>query len=225
MFDKPITTKRSSKYGSNYWYVFSPKMNRMVHLFSDLEYDHWVLVESNCHITHFCEQPKRIQISFDNTLVTSVFDMWVKRVDGSECFIEVKYKSELDPNNPKSKRSLRQTTIQKMWCEENGYDYLVQTENEIRKNHVLLDNLKQIIPYIRYNRIPNEMDHYQITKTLQNQRLTFKQIRDELNHLSVSRLNTSLYYMIYSGELDSNINEVSIGLTTEVWKHGIQEAI
>ncbi|QDX94092.1 hypothetical protein EEL30_18455 [Brevibacillus laterosporus] len=216
MFNTPFMTKRSSKYGSNYWHVFSPKMNRMIHLFSDLEYDHWLLVEGNNQIKRFCEQPKRIQVSFEGSLVTSIFDMWIE----SQCFIEIKYHSELDPQNPKSERSLRQTAIQRIWCKENDYDYMIQTENEIRKNPVLLDNLKEIIPYLQYGRIPNEIDYHFIMQKI-SKRLTIKQLREECNHLSVSRLNQTLYTLIYSGELSSTINQSPLGLTTEVWQNGI----
>jgi len=34
--------------------------------------------------------------------------MWIRRIDGSEAFIEVKYDSDLDPNNPKNDKTLKQ---------------------------------------------------------------------------------------------------------------------
>ncbi|MED0708838.1 DDE-type integrase/transposase/recombinase [Aneurinibacillus aneurinilyticus] len=54
---QPVPLKRNAHYGSNYWEVYSPKIKRNVHLFSDLEYDHWVSVETNPQIKAFCEQP------------------------------------------------------------------------------------------------------------------------------------------------------------------------
>nr|WP_162306298.1 TnsA endonuclease N-terminal domain-containing protein [Brevibacillus laterosporus] len=132
MFNTPVITKRNAKYGSNYWYVYSPKLNRMVHLFSNLEYDHWILIEANPQIITFCEQPKKVEWLIGEKLLHSIFDMWIERKDGSQSFIEIKYQIDLDPQNPRSERSLRQTHLQRKWCEENNYDYLIQTEKEIR---------------------------------------------------------------------------------------------
>ncbi len=60
----PIPMKRSTRYGNNYWEAFSNKMNRDVRFFSDLEYDHWILVEADLDIVAFCEQPMRIQVEW-----------------------------------------------------------------------------------------------------------------------------------------------------------------
>lgn len=38
----PINIKRSSKFGNHYWESYSPKLKR-----NDLEYDFWVLVETD----------------------------------------------------------------------------------------------------------------------------------------------------------------------------------
>ncbi|KRE38153.1 hypothetical protein ASG81_19960 [Paenibacillus sp. Soil522] len=88
-----MSIKRNMRYGSNYWESFSPKLNRNVR-FSDLEYDHWVLLEANHNVKIFCEQPLRIKHLFNGELAESIFDMWVKYQDGSESFIEVKYSNE-----------------------------------------------------------------------------------------------------------------------------------
>jgi hypothetical protein len=64
----PLLMKRGSKYGSNYWEVYSPKVKRIIRLFSDLEYDHWVLVENNPSVTSFCEQPLRIACNLSGEL-------------------------------------------------------------------------------------------------------------------------------------------------------------
>ncbi|WP_350302699.1 hypothetical protein [Peribacillus frigoritolerans] len=57
----PIPTKRSSKFGNNYWEAYSPKVKRNVRLFSDLEYDFWVLIETNPQISTYCERPLEIE--------------------------------------------------------------------------------------------------------------------------------------------------------------------
>jgi hypothetical protein len=87
----PIPIKRSSKYGNNYWVSYSSKLGRNVRLFSDLEYDHWLLIETDPFIVSFCEQPLCIRQEMETDFVESIFDMWTIDVNGTETFIEVKY--------------------------------------------------------------------------------------------------------------------------------------
>nr|WP_162305476.1 TnsA endonuclease N-terminal domain-containing protein [Brevibacillus laterosporus] len=221
MFNTPVITKRNAKYGSNYWYVYSPKLNRMVHLFSNLEYDHWILIEANPQIITFCEQPKKVEWLVGEKLLHSIFDMWIERKDGSQSFIEIKYQIDLDPQNPRSERPLRQTHLQRKWCEENNYDYLIQTEKEIRNNPILLDNYKEIIPYIQQNRIShNDLDQHLVMQKIGKDRITIKQLREDCSHFSPSRLKQTLYSLILSGVVEANVDKVALSLTTEVWKNG-----
>lgn len=66
------------KYGSNYWVGYSYKLRRHVHFYSDLEYENWILVETNPEVEVFCEQPLRIQYFLDGKKSESIFDMWIK---------------------------------------------------------------------------------------------------------------------------------------------------
>ncbi|MFS0921291.1 TnsA endonuclease N-terminal domain-containing protein [Brevibacillus sp. 179-C 1.1 NHS] len=223
MYEQPVITKRSTRYGSNYWHVFSPKLQRMVHFFSDLEYEHWLLVEADQAVKRFCEQPVRIEGLYNGAKVGSVLDMWIERVDGSQSFVEIKYTQELDPRNHRSDRSIRQTTIQRKWCEQNNFNYEIKTEKEIRCNQVLLDNLKVLIPNIKGQLIPNEIDQRHIFKAVGNHRMSIRQLRTELPHFVPSRLNETISNMIYFGVLCSNIEKTLFGLDTEVWIHGTQE--
>lgn len=45
---KPLITSASKRYGNNRWESFSNKLKRNVYLFSDLEYQHWLQIETVC---------------------------------------------------------------------------------------------------------------------------------------------------------------------------------
>lgn len=145
----PIKIKRSMRYGNNYWEVYSPKLKRNVRLFSDLEYDNWVQIETNPKIISFCEQPLKIQGLHDGKFKESIFDMWVLYDNNLEEFQEVKYTSELNGLSKKSERSINQIEFQKKWCKDNNYTYTVKTEVEIRENLTHLNNLKYIIGQVK----------------------------------------------------------------------------
>lgn len=216
----PLSIKRSSHYGSNYWEVFSAKMNRTVHLFSDLEYDHWILVESNPDIIHFCEKPKRIQVEWNGQVIHSVFDMWLQKTDGTEMFVEVKYAAELNPNHQHfSPCSLKQTKAQEKWCQENGYLYKVSTDEEVRKNSTYLNNMKIILPYTRHRSQPVEIDQHRVLHIINNGLTTIGNVEQQLWEIGKLRIREAIYWLIYSGRINSNIDQVPLNESTEVWIH------
>lgn len=215
----PIQMPRNTKYGSNYWNATSRKINRRVEFFSDLEYDHWILVESNPAITSFCEQPLKIKHLYKGEIVTFVFDMWLLFSDGTEKFIEVKYERDLDPNNPKSIKTIRQTSAQEDWCYKNNKPYEIMTDSKIRSNPLLLSNLKQIVSYSRNRTAPNELDQYQINRIVRNRRITMKEIEHELFHLAPQRILETICNLIYTGHVQANISNCLIGPSLEVWQN------
>src|SRR5713226_6896617 len=58
----PVWERPQNNYGSNRWVVYSPKLDRIVILYSDLERDQWALAEADPTIQTFCEQPLRISV-------------------------------------------------------------------------------------------------------------------------------------------------------------------
>ena len=92
---QPVWTPPRGRFNNNLWQVYSPKVDRVVNLYSDLEYDHWVLVETDPQIRLFCEQPRKIDVVIAGKSVSSIFDMWIERVTGEEEYREVKYADDV----------------------------------------------------------------------------------------------------------------------------------
>ena len=65
---EPVLSRKSSHFGSNFWDCFSQKINRDVNFYSDLEYEHWILVETNPDIEYFCEQPLKILEEYEGEM-------------------------------------------------------------------------------------------------------------------------------------------------------------
>lgn len=59
---KPLITSASKRYGNNRWETFSNKLKRNVYLFSDLEYQHWLQIETDPNIIDYCEQAIKMEI-------------------------------------------------------------------------------------------------------------------------------------------------------------------
>lgn len=209
---KPINMKRSSKFGSNYWEVYSPKLKRNVRLFSDLEYENWLFIETNPKIISFCEQPLEIKGYVDGKLKKSIFDMWVLYDDDTEEFQEVKYQAQLIDINS---RSSKQIQLQKQWCIENNYSYIVRTDSEIRKNKVYLDTLKQVISEVRNS---NSINNNHIDKVLNLIRLKKISLKDliQITGFSYAYIVNIVCILIYNGLCEILNKDISICFETEV---------
>lgn len=205
----PLIKKRTGRYGNNHWLVFSPKINRDVNLFSDLEFDNWVLIETDPTVVTFCEQPDEATIEGEKG--ASIFDMWFKKIDGSEVFSEIKYESDLE-----KEEVVQQIKIQKTWCELNGKEHVVRTDKEIRKNMIYLENLKEMIPYVLNSNNPVEIDRFNVNSQLADGKKTVEELSKVLN-IGLPRLYEAIYCMIYAGEVKADLETHYFGLETEVW--------
>ncbi|MFJ5563199.1 TnsA endonuclease N-terminal domain-containing protein [Lysinibacillus xylanilyticus] len=200
----------TKKYGNERWFPYSPKLGRTVYLFSNLEYEHWLQVEFNPNVVDFCEQPLKVKSKYKDTNGASIFDMWVQYKDGSEEFIEIKYKSDLLKDRVK-----KQIDVQKNWCRENNKIHKVMTELEIQQGSVKLSNIKLMIKYLDHDL--NQPEQLKIIKQqLLGNRLTIENLS---NASKIPYQDTFLIvtHLIYMNEVNSNYTEKPFGKKTEVW--------
>ncbi len=209
MYTTPLIKKRNGRYGNNHWMAYSSIIKRDVNLFSDLEFDHWVLIETDRTVEFFCEQPDEAIIEGEKT--TSIFDMWIRKKDGKEIYIEIKYEQDLN-----DEQVVKQINLQKKWCELHGKEHQVRTEKDIRNNEIYLENLKDILPYLQNNSTIVEIDRHKVISQLKDGRKTLKELNQVLN-INLPRLYEAVACLIYTGEIKANINIEYFGLETEVW--------
>lgn len=220
MFTHPvIKKKRNGRYGNNNWFKYSPRIKRNVDMYSDLEYDHWILIEFDQSVRAFCEQPYHVEEYIDGEWIDTIFDMWCLSTNNEKMFIEVKYSAELDPNNKDySQRSANQVEKQKKWCNAKEYHYEVHTDDFIYRDRLLLKNYKKILPYIDDRKIKNELDRQKITSFLSlNSRSTIGELESVFPEISKHQLRDSIYNMIHEGLLSANLSSVDVGIQLEVW--------
>ncbi|MDR3563505.1 MAG: TnsA endonuclease N-terminal domain-containing protein [Negativicutes bacterium] len=206
----------SKRYGNNRWLTYSPKLKRSVWLYSDLEYDHWILVETNPRVKSFCEQPLRIRRTVDGYIVETIFDMWILFIDEEEKYIEVKYSNQIGVL-----RTTRQIRAQQYWCSENGHEHLVQTEIEIRNNIIYLENMKKILYYSKQYDTPSEYNKGLILAEMDTSRkVQLNQIIKAVSTLTQNQIIGILSALCVEGSINANLNEEKFGFTTEVWLNG-----
>lgn len=205
----PIPIKRSEQYYSNYWEGYSPKLKRDVDFFGDLNYEFWLLVETNPDIVNFCERPIIIEGVLNGKKLYSQFDMWLKWKDGRESFVKVIYSSK----NTSSIRKLEET-----WCDSKNFEYIINTEKDIRKNSIELSNKKHLIRVIGRSSNPIETDRHIIKQLVTKEKRSISMIIEQIkNQVPLARIKEAIYWMIYEGSICSNVNERQLSLETEVW--------
>ncbi|GGB52885.1 TnsA endonuclease N-terminal domain-containing protein [Fictibacillus barbaricus] len=216
---QPIPMKRSTKYGNNFWDGKSYKLKRDVHFFSDLEYEHWLLVEADPCIIDFCEQPLEIKFVYQGKLRSSIFDMWVKYENGHEEFREVKYESHLKPGHPKYEDTLKQITIQREWCEIKGYGYKVQTDDFIRSNLLFLDNCRMLVSYGGMFLPKHKVLLQEIVESMTVNQCPIRELILTYKHHPIVDVQISIFLGIYNGVIAAPLKEAQINQFMEVWRN------
>lgn len=206
----PLITDANKKYGNNRWLAYSEKVKRTVYMFSDLEYEHWLLVEFDENIVDFCEQPLKMALETTAGNYSSIIDMWIKYRDGMEEFREIKYTKDLEKEKVK-----RQINIQKQWCDTNGKHYKIMTENEIKNNTIKLSNIKIILRILKNTDI-EETRAKDILNNISSERITINNLSEKTNVLYTEIL-AYICYLISINKIHSDYNKKPLGKGTEVW--------
>ncbi|RCW40583.1 TnsA endonuclease N-terminal domain-containing protein [Paenibacillus prosopidis] len=176
---KPIVLPRNKKYGNNCWDAKGPKVGmRDIVLYSDLEFDHWLTIESDSNVLNYCEQPKKITYVLNGKLYSAIFDMWILYKDGTELFIEVKYEKELHHQHRKYERTKRQIEAQKEWCKQNSLRHEVRTEKSIRVGRHSIENKLKIISNVMNHKKPSCLSL--ITEQITTERRKLSEISKQL---------------------------------------------
>ena len=146
---QPVSPGPRGRFGNNLWEAYSARIGRMVTCYSDLEYDHWVWVESDPRVQRHCEQPRRIRVATPDGPVESIFDGWIQWQDGAEEYREVKYAREVaDAQEHPESRVGRQLRAQAQWCAQHDIPYRVITDQDLQPHRLLLANWKRLLPYL-----------------------------------------------------------------------------
>lgn len=169
-----------------------------------MEYDFWVLIETNPQVRAFCERPLKIEQMYEGKLMKVMFDMWVEWENKNEQFVEIRYSNKSDYSGQSAR-----STIAQQWCEIH--------EKEIRGNKILLSNMKTLLPYINNRPQPVETDMYKIERQLSKvKRCSIASLSQQLN-INPARIRESIFLLIYNGRLKANIDSELIGSSLEVW--------
>lgn len=193
----PILPPVGTKFGNNRWEVYSPKIDRLVHLYSDLEYYHWLKVEVDPFIIDFCEQPVKIKAINTNPSSNSysIPDMITLDKKHNFVLVEIKHAKQLDDDKVKD-----QIEIQQAWATQQHMKHEVFTD-KVLDNKFYLSAWKQIIQTVAStNRrfLSNYCDRILGLKHQSN--VTIAEILRRVDG-NYDQTLAALFHLIYSGDI------------------------
>lgn len=147
----PAWYPEKDRTGGNLWLERCPRLRRKVHLSSDIERDFWLTLIFNPRVAWYCEHAPEISFPVNGQIVVTIFDFLIQWVDGSWSLREVK-DAELIDSQKIDTRTKNQLDAQEGWSRVYGVDYEVVKNTKIRENPLYLENLNQILPYLRTHR-------------------------------------------------------------------------
>lgn len=133
--------------------VPSRKVGRIVHFESLTERAYIYLLEYDDQVTHYEEQPCRIDYAVEGQRRHYTPDFAVSWREGLPSLIECKPTTHLDDEDNRLK-----WTAAQLWCARHGYTFAVVTDALIRQHAILLDNLGALAGHAYQRYAPQTLD-------------------------------------------------------------------
>ncbi len=144
---KPVRKIKNSGTKKNTGFFPSKKNERPVAFESLLERDYLYLLEFDCDVISYKEQPITISYYYSHNSYRYTPDFWVQRKNKTQ-LIEIKPKSKLQSilsDNFKSKKFM----VAAQYCKSNNVsEFKIVTDEEIRQGNIL-NNIKYLFSYSR----------------------------------------------------------------------------
>lgn len=208
----PITYNDSKR---NRRSLYSPRLGRMVTLYSPLEYDHYIAVEHDPDIEAFCEQPVRIKVSLGGKPYTTVLDMWVLYRNGYEEYREIKPSNAV--TEPENELQIRAETS---WCQLQEIPFRLVTELDIGLSTQALENLKQIQPYLINTSwiIQKGLDGAVYRYMQQVAQTTLGELESTFSASPATEVNRAAFLLLHRGLVEADLTSSPLSKRTLIKK-------
>ena len=197
------------------WYVYSPRSQSDWVLRSDLEWDHFVLAESDPTIVSCSYEPAQYSVPFDGQMVDIPVDAVITYRDGSLEWRQVRFAgSERDVQSPLTHQLNERVAA----ARHAGVAYRLWTEETIRRNAIRLANWRRAIAWMAAAR-DRSLVAYQdeLRRALRSESvLTLGQIEAKFGEASFGLYAAAAFGELQRGTYISNIDEMPLSLHTVI---------
>lgn len=216
----PATAKRG-RYATGHWrHVRSPRVpNRRLQFFTELEFRHYLLVESDPGVDTFCEWPTTGSVGQPRH--QNPFHMWVRWSGGGQ---ELRQLADTvtaqefrgDPErHPKLAESMG-------WCARNGIRYRLFSEAQIDEHGILITNMARLLrwlhdtTWIDQNMLPAAV-HEAVPPRGE---ISLERIQQAFSDVEPGEVTRATYALVYRGDLESDLRHRPISSGSMFWRQG-----
>lgn len=197
------------------WYVYSPRTQTDWVLRSDLEWDHFVLTESDPNIATCNYLPERHSLAFEGEQMDVPVDAIVTYRDGSIEWREIRFAGkETDEATPTALQLSQRIAAGR----HVGIAYRLWTEDTIRRNHMLLANWRRVIAWMTAAR-DRSLSGYQeeLARAFKSEGvLTLGQIEAMFGEASFGLYAAAAFRELQQGMYSSDLDEMPLSLHTVI---------
>ena len=197
------------------WYVYSPRSESDWILRSDLEWDHFVLAESDPDIASCSYTPQQHRLACEGEQVSVAVDATITHLDGGVEWRRVKFAgAESDENTPAATEFGRCVAA----ANGAGVKYTLWVEDVIRRNLVLLANWRRAIAWLAAAR-EHSLAPYQLElgRNLRAEgTLTLGQIESLYGEASFALYAAAVFRELQRGTYVSNLHETQLSRATSI---------
>ncbi len=192
---------------SNLWLHYSPKADKDVVLASDIEFGHFLLVESDPDIEKVDYAPHKRVAAIAGEGIGTIVDAEVKKRDGQHQWREVKSSESLVQG--KDARASLQILVQQKAAGLAGVEHVVFTEKVIYANPIRIRNWFNLIPWIAQVRyIPIRAQGNEVAAFINaKRRVSFREVLELGAYEDRGLYAAALLKGVQSGAFQSDLNE------------------
>ena len=193
---------------NNYHIDYSPKRDEYVEFDGPLEYDFWVLKESDPRVLKLCPQPLKIHERIDGKILNYTFDLWTLEEDEGEILWDVKDKGRLieDVNGQMVPAKWPQV---KKWAANRQAAARFVTEDDIAHPSTALriTNWKEMLRHIgpASPRITRE-EQDAVFALIEGESATIERVLRTLYRSDERKVCTAIVHMLHIGRLCSDVD-------------------
>lgn len=195
------------------WYVYSPRTKSDWVLRSDLEWDHFVLTESDPTVASCNYIPEKFNVLYKSDSLEIPVDVTVDYQDGRTEWRQVRFAgNESTENSPAAvELSSRIEAAQQV-----GKSYRLWTEDIVRRNPMLLANWRRVLAWMAAARDrPLSIFRDEIARALKNEgELTLSQIEAMWGEASFGLYTAAAFSELQRGTWVSNLDAVPLSPRT-----------
>ncbi len=206
---------RHRRVGADYYRTYSPKAGRYVEFESSLEYEIWLLFESDPRVAALREQTPQIYIEGREKPYT--FDLWVRFNDLEERPIQTKPESKLveDASGkfvPENWDSITAASQQA------GWDPIFLTNRTTEKRRQFIDNWDQLLPYVKTAlKFDTQRLQQRILSIVHDgHEVPIHEIEKRIPGEPEDRVVETIFLLIYQGKLLANLDSAPVSRDLEV---------